>query len=83
MTPTLLQTVFRRVSRLAAEPTATDGSDADLLRRRAAEGAPGVHALDIETCLQANVFDFVMRAAIEPVGDAGLLTLRAYNQSNA
>ena len=46
-------------------------------------GTPGVHALDIETCLRTDVFDFVMRAAVEPFGDTGLLTLRAYNHANA
>jgi 2-phosphosulfolactate phosphatase len=54
-----------------------------LLARRVAEGVPGVHARDIETCLQVNVYDFVMRALVEPPGNAGLLTLRAYNHGNA
>jgi 2-phosphosulfolactate phosphatase len=61
---------------------ARESSTAALLARRIADGTPGVHALDIETCLRTDVFDFVMRAEVEPFGDTGLLTLRAYNRSN-
>ena len=64
------------LARAQASPTAA------LLANRIADGAPGVHALDIETCLRTDVFDFVMRAALEPFGDTGLLTLRAYNRRN-
>jgi len=52
------------------------------IAHRVAESTPGVHALDVETCLRTNVFDFVMRAALEPFGDTGLLTLRPYNRRN-
>jgi 2-phosphosulfolactate phosphatase len=45
------------------------------ISRRVADGTPGVHALDLDDCLQANRFGFVMRAREED----GLLTLRAYN----
>jgi len=65
------------LARAHASPTAA------LLARRIADRTPGVHALDIETCLRTDVFDFVMRAAVEPFGDTGLLTLRAYNHANA
>ena len=61
---------------------ARESSTAALLARRIADSTPGVHALDIETCLRTNVFDFVMRAGLEPFGDSGLLTLRAYNRRN-
>ena len=76
------------VSDPATEPEpylerARTSETADLLRRRVAEATPGVHPLDIETCLQVNIFDFVMRASVEPPDEGGLLTLRAYNQSNA
>jgi 2-phosphosulfolactate phosphatase len=68
-----------------AEPylrRARESSTAALLARRIADGTPGVHALDIETCLRTDVFDFVMRAEVEPFGDTGLLILRAYNRRN-
>jgi 2-phosphosulfolactate phosphatase len=61
---------------------ARESSTAALLTRRIADNTPGVHALDIETCLRTDVFDFVMRAEVEPFGDTGLLTLRAYNRRN-
>jgi 2-phosphosulfolactate phosphatase len=48
---------------------------AKTLGRRVERGIWGVHARDVETSLEANRFDFVMRAREE----AGLLTLRAYN----
>jgi 2-phosphosulfolactate phosphatase len=57
-------------------------STAALLASRIANRTPGVHPLDIEACLGANVYGFVMRAKVEPFGDSGLLTLRAYNRSN-
>ena len=69
----------------SAEPylrRAHSSPTAALLASRIADGAPGVHPLDIETCLRTDVFDFVMRASVEPFGDTGLLTLRAYNRRN-
>lgn len=54
---------------------AEESEAAKEMRRRVEAGAPGVHARDLETCLVADCFDFVMRAREE----AGLLTLRAYN----
>lgn len=48
---------------------------AKTLERRVEAGIPGVHARDVETCLEANRFGFVMRAREE----SGLLTLRPYN----
>ena len=50
---------------------------ARILRTRVEHGIWGVHAQDVETCLVANRFAFVMRARDE----GGLLTLRAYNQA--
>jgi 2-phosphosulfolactate phosphatase len=54
---------------------AAESQTAALLLRRVQEGAWGVDARDIEACLEADRFDFVMRAGDED----GLLTLRAYN----
>jgi 2-phosphosulfolactate phosphatase len=48
---------------------------AQTMARRVADKTPGVDAGDLAACLDANRFDFVMRAAVED----GLLTLRAYN----
>lgn len=54
---------------------AAESATAELLLRRVDEGFWGVHERDLETCLVADCFDFVMTAREE----AGLLTLRAYN----
>ena len=54
---------------------AAESITASALLRRAQEGTWGVHPRDIEACLEADRFDFVMKASDE----AGLLTLRAYN----
>jgi 2-phosphosulfolactate phosphatase len=51
---------------------------AKLLARRVEAGVPGVHADDVACCLEANRFDFVMRA----VEEDGLLCLRPYNRSD-
>lgn len=59
------------LERAAESPTA-----ATLLRRVGA-GAWGVHQRDVEACLEADRFDFVMMARDE----GGLLTLRPYNQT--
>lgn len=48
---------------------------AQLMARRVAEKTPGVDPGDLAACLDANRFDFVMRAGEEE----GRLTLRAYN----
>jgi 2-phosphosulfolactate phosphatase len=52
---------------------------ATIMRRRVADGVPGIDAGDIAACLEANRFGFVMRAREE----GGLLVLRAYNQEDA
>lgn len=54
---------------------ATASPTAELLRRRVAEQTPGVHPDDIDACLDADRFDFFMRARVED----GLLVLRSYN----
>ena len=54
---------------------AAESIAAATIRRRVEAGIWGVHGRDVETCLEADRFGFVMRAADE----AGLLTLRAYN----
>lgn len=54
---------------------AAESRTAETLLRRVEDGAWGVHARDVETCLEADRFGFVMRAGDE----AGLLTLRPYN----
>jgi len=56
---------------------AATSAAAATLRRRVIAGVPGVHARDVETSLEPNRFDFVMMARQE----AGLLTLRRYNQT--
>lgn len=48
---------------------------AETLRERIARRTPGVHPLDVDACLEADRFDFVMRAREED----GLLVLRSYN----
>ena len=48
---------------------------AGMLAQRATDGVPGVHKQDVETCLQADRFDFAMRVTHEQ----GLLVLRPYN----
>jgi 2-phosphosulfolactate phosphatase len=53
------------------------------LARRVEDGVPGVHPRDLDTCLEANIFDFVMRAREEPVAGRKPLILRAYNQGDA
>jgi 2-phosphosulfolactate phosphatase len=57
---------LRRAAESAASAT---------IRRRGAEGVPGIQARDVEACLEVDRFDFVMRARDE----SGLLTLRPYN----
>jgi len=64
------QTLAAPYLRRAAESEA-----AQTMRRRVENGTPGVHARDMEACLEVDRFGFVMRACME----AGLLTLRAYN----
>jgi len=54
---------------------AADSRAAETMKRRVEAKTPGVHARDLETCLQTNLFSFVMKAREE----SGLLTLRAYN----
>jgi 2-phosphosulfolactate phosphatase len=51
---------------------ARHSSTADLLRQRVDSGVPGVHADDLETCLETNRFAFALRATDED----GLLVLR-------
>jgi len=54
---------------------AAESVTAIALLRRAQQGTWGVNPRDIEACLEADRFGFVMKASDE----AGLLTLRAYN----
>jgi 2-phosphosulfolactate phosphatase len=54
---------------------AAESLAAATIRQRVEAGIWGVHERDVETCLEADRFGFVMKAADE----AGLLTLRAYN----
>jgi 2-phosphosulfolactate phosphatase len=56
---------------------AAESDAAKTIQRRVEAGTPGVHERDVETCLVADCFGFVMKAREE----AGLLTLRAYNQA--
>jgi 2-phosphosulfolactate phosphatase len=72
------------IARLVADPSADaapflrraeESAAAATIRRRGAEGVPGIQARDVEACLEVNRFDFVMRAREE----SGLLTLRPYN----
>jgi len=76
------------IAALLADPAADPGPyleraaasrAAETLRRRVAEKTPGVHALDIEACLEVDRFGFAMRAREED----GLLVLRPYNGLNA
>jgi 2-phosphosulfolactate phosphatase len=57
------------LKRAAQAPTA------ELLWQRVKAGVWGVHERDLDKCLEADRFDFVMKAADE----GGLLTLRPYN----
>lgn len=68
------------VGDVAADPApylrrAAESDTAKAIRRRVEAGMPGVHERDVETCLEADRFGFVMRAREE----SGLLTLRPYN----
>jgi 2-phosphosulfolactate phosphatase len=51
---------------------------ASVLERRVKSGTPGVHARDVEACLEANRFDFAMRVTHQQ----GLLVLQPYNFSD-
>ena len=58
---------------------ARQSESAALMRRRVEANTPGVHRDDVEACLDANRFEFAMRAREED----GLLVLRPYNRSDA
>jgi 2-phosphosulfolactate phosphatase len=56
---------------------AADSDAARTIARRVEARMPGIDRRDVETCLVADEFAFVMKAAEED----GLLALRAYNQA--